>query len=321
MYLNNDIDWVKFLHGKDVCIFGAGNQGKKELRRLNKINACIQAFIDNDAKKIGTSYSNVKIISLTDYKLHMSHNNIIVICSNHERDIKQQLLEEGIFNFISISQIDFGGGEDYYDERYFEWQKPLGEFGAKISHKLFAQYVKKNDVLVEFGSAGGYLLNTFDNAVRIGIEINDSARKYAETQGVKCVKTADMISENFADIIISSHVLEHVENPLGELRKLYRILKNGGRMVFYVPNESCYAEYERSEINNHLYTWNCLHIGNLFKAAGFFVHSVKLIQEVWPDNWKEISNEISDAFFDSLSIMGGIARGDKCNNCLIVAYK
>lgn len=39
--------------------------------------------------------------------------------------------------------------------------------------------------------------------------------------------------------------------------------------------ESCETEYYRSELNNHLFTWNCLTLGNLFKAAGFFVLSVK----------------------------------------------
>lgn len=89
---------------------------------------------------------------------------------------------------------------------------------------------------------------------KVGIEINDTARRAAKSIGVKCVKYINELSENFADIIISTSVLEHVENPLGVLRELRGKLKNGGKIVFHVPNESCDTEYARSEGNNHLYT-------------------------------------------------------------------
>ena len=224
-----------------------------------------------------------------------------------------------MINFLSVEQIDFGGGENYYDEEYFKWQMPMGKFGAKVSYRLFKPYVKQTDTLVEFGSAGGYLLNEFANNEKIGIEINDIARNYAKQYGIKSVRTADEIEEEYADVIISTHVLEHVERSLDELRKLYRVLKTGGKIVFYVPNESCETEYIRSEVNNHLYTWNCLTLGNLFKAAGFFVYSVECIQEIWPTSWEKLGNELSEELFDELSRIGGVATGE--SNCLIVAYK
>lgn len=87
--------------------------------------------------------------------------------------------------------------------------------------------------------------------------------------GIYSVGTSDEIEDKCADIIILTSVWEHVKNPLNELKKLCRILKENGRIVFHVPNESCDTEYQRSEVNNHLYTWNCLNIGNLFKAVGF----------------------------------------------------
>ena len=68
------------------------------------------------------------------------------------------------------------------------------------------------------------------------------------------IKTVDELVDDFADVIISSPVLEHDENSLGELRRLKRILKPGGEIVFQVPNKSSYIEYVRSDENNHLYT-------------------------------------------------------------------
>ena len=195
----------------------------------------------------------------------------------------------------------------------------MGAFGAKIKVNMFQPHIREDMTVVEFGSGGGYLLAQINAKEKIGIEINDTARKAAEEIGIKCVKYISDIPDDYADIIISTSVLEHTENPFSILRELYGKLKEGGKIVFHVPNESCDTEYTRSEINNHLYTWNCLNIGNLFKAAGYFVYSVQKVQEVWPKNYFEIAQEVSPELFDSICSIGGKAYNE--NRCIIVAYK
>ena len=145
------------------------------------------------------------------------------------------------------------------------------------------------------------------------------ARKAAAEIGIKSVKHISDIPDMYADIIISTSVLEHVENPLGVLRELRNKLKDNGRIVFHVPNESCDTEYIRSDAHNHLYTWNCLTLGNLFKAAGYFVYSVQKVQEVWPSHFYEIEKEVSPELFDVICEIGGKASDE--NRCIIVAYK
>lgn len=317
MYYNNDIDYLKFLKNKDTYIFGAGILGQRLCAGLENSGCTLVAFIDNFKNGI---LCKKPIMDIEKYKETASDNSFIVICSKYEKDIKMQLMNHKIYNFISCSQIDFGAGDEkYYDEAYFAFQKPLGEFGGKISARLFAPYIKENDVLVEFGSAGGYLLKELPAKEKIGIEINDYAREYAKSQGITSVKHISDIPDDFADIIISTHVLEHVENPLGVLRELHGKLREGGKAVFVVPNETGDVEYTRSEINNHLYTWNCLNIGNLFKAAGYFVHNVKRFQEIWPSHFMELEKEMSPLMFDAISEIGGAALN--VNECLIVAYK
>jgi len=228
-------------------------------------------------------------------------------------------LNRNVYNFVSVNQIDFGGGEEYYDELYFDEQKKVGKIRASIKKELFQQHIDKETVLVEFGSGGGFLLKELEVKEAVGIEINDVARAYAEKNGIKCYKHTSELPDNYADVVISNHVLEHTENPLGELRELRKKLKEGGKIVFYVPNESCETEYQKNEFNNHLYTWNCLNLGNLFKAAGYFVYSVERIQEVWPSHYLKMREEISEELFDELCRIGGRAFNE--NRCLIVAYK
>ena len=51
MYINNDIDYIKYLSKKEVVIFGAGENGKTNFFRLSKNNIKIVAFCDNDKEK------------------------------------------------------------------------------------------------------------------------------------------------------------------------------------------------------------------------------------------------------------------------------
>ncbi len=321
MYVNNDINYLKFLRGKEVIIFGGGKLGQKTFTKLNKgvEGLKVTAFCDNDEKKQGEFLMGIEVISMEKLCKINNLNTMIVICSRFEREIKEQLLAEKIFNFISESQIDFGGGEEYYDSQYFEWQQRLGSFGGKISAFMFQPYIKEDATVVELGSGGGFLLNNIVAKEKVGIEINDRAREAARKMGIQSVKWVKEIPDNYADVIISTHVLEHVENPLGILRELHGKLKDDGKIIFYVPNESCETEYSRSEVNNHIYTWNCLTLGNLFKAAGFFVRSVKKVQESWPDNYEKIEQEVSLELFEALCNIGGKAF-DK-NNCMIIADK
>ena len=317
MYINNDINYLKYLKNKKIVIFGAGEKGKKVYYSLGEYE--VVAFCDNDMKKQREGFLGKKVFSVEELSSINTNNHIIVICSAYERQIKEQLLSRDIFNFISVSQIDFGGGEEHYDEQYFSWQRDMGEFGGKISAAFFQRWLKEDMVVVEFGSGGGYLLNNITVREKVGIEINDTARDAAAGMGIKSVKHISELPDEYADIIISNHVLEHVENPLDALRGLRGKLKEGGKIVFCVPNESCDEEYIRSDVNNHLYTWNCLTLGNLFKAAGYFVHSVQNMQEVWPKHYYEIAREVSPQLFETICEIGG--KASDINNCIIVAYK
>lgn len=200
MYINNDINYLKYLKNRQVVIFGAGKQGQKALFNLNKYNIEVIAFCDNDAKKQNQLIKGIKVISFVELK-EINDANMMIVISAFERELKEQLLSTNIHNFISLSQIDFGGGEEYYDEAYFEWQQKMGAFGAKIKVNMFQPHIREDMTVVEFGSGGGYLLAQINAKEKIGIEINDTARKAAEEIGIKCVKYISDIPDDYADIM------------------------------------------------------------------------------------------------------------------------
>lgn len=185
---------------------------------------------------------------------------------------------------------------NYYNGEYFKWQKNHGEFGGVSNVFKFKNYIKTTDNVIDFGAGGGYLLKNIDCKNRLGIEINDTARAFAKTMGITAHKTTEAIEDEWADVIISNHALEHIENPLAEIKHLYKKLKLGGKIVFVVPHERR-KKYVEGNIHNHFFTWAEINLGNLFKHAGYRVLEVKDLKYTNPPGHRKLRKMIGGDLF------------------------
>jgi SAM-dependent methyltransferase len=168
----------------------------------------------------------------------------------------------------------------HYDDSYFAWQSSDGQFVANIERWKFTPFVRPGDVVLDFGCGGGCILAGLVCKERYGVEVNPAARSEA-TRLVKVHATIDDLPVDIAfDVIISHHALEHVDNPLCQLEHLKLRLKARGKMVFVVPSELWLKQrvYRPGDINQHLYTWTPLSLGNLFARAGLVVENVELVR-------------------------------------------
>lgn len=174
--------------------------------------------------------------------------------------------------------------EIYYDEVYFAKQREAGKFGAKLEMAKFTNFVSKNSCIIDFGCGGGYLLASFDVEQKIGVEINEIARSECTKLGIQAVPTIDDLPDEFGDLVISNHALEHVRCPFDVLVRLQRKLQTRATVVFVVPHQTVNQKWAADDFNMHLYTWNPLTLGNLFEAAGYRVVDVEVIRHFWlPD--------------------------------------
>lgn len=321
MYINNDINYMKWLLDKNIIIFGAGKIGIKAYENFKRTGFHITAFCDNDLQKQGSIIDGIVVLSFAEAEKLLIEKKIYVIASDlFEAEIKQQLMEKSGGHFISVKQIDFSYCDvQYYDSEYFLWQKRIGEVACKFDITNFEKYINKDDIVIEFGSGGGYLLNIIEAKEKIGIEINKYARENASRLGIKSVENIDEIVDSYADIIISTHALEHVDEPLKTIKQLKEKLKENGKIVFMVPYQgSCY-EYVKNDINNELYNWNCITLGNLFKRAGFFVKCVKRVLNQLPPEFIEILEETGEATIDVITAL--YSQYSKSESILILAEK
>ena len=181
----------------------------------------------------------------------------------------------------------------HYDDDYFDWQSPAGEFGGWANQTKFSDYISKEDAVLDFGCGGGFLLKNMSCKKRVGVEINPAAADKAKTNGVEVYKSVEDVPDDYVDVIVSDNALEHTLQPLDELKALRNKLKPGGKIIFVVPCESITSDYKPNDINHHLYSWSPMCIGNLFTEAGYSLIESKAYIYKWPPRYYELIAKIS----------------------------
>lgn len=192
----------------------------------------------------------------------------------------------------------------YYDKNYFSYQQKVGKFGGSANAYKFAPYLSAKSRVIDFGCGGGYLLANIKAKEKIGIEVNPIARKNAQKLGIKVVSSARKIPNSWANTIISNHALEHTFSPLSELKALWPKLKKEGRIVFVVPQEINF-DWQPGDVNQHLYTWSQMSLGNLFTQAGFKVEEVETLWSQWPPFYFLIKRLVGQKGFQLISEIYG----------------
>jgi SAM-dependent methyltransferase len=184
----------------------------------------------------------------------------------------------------------YGTSEHYLGEKgeeYFAWQRQGGLFAARINAHKFADHIRPEHTVLDFGCGGGFLLKTLTCARRIGVEINPVARRQAVELGVECYGQICEVPHGIADVIVSDHALEHVPFPIGALRELKGKLRPNGVLALVVPIDNWRRQrrYNPADRNHHLHTWTPQLMGNTLVEAGFEVLSVRARTFAWPGNW------------------------------------
>ncbi|MGH7779550.1 MAG: class I SAM-dependent methyltransferase, partial [Candidatus Binataceae bacterium] len=100
---------------------------------------------------------------------------------------------------------------------------------------------RKPGRLLEVGcGAGDWLRIAGDLGWRAdGVDFDPDAVANARSTGAS-VHSGQLADQNFPDqsfdLILMSHVIEHVHDPIGLLRECYRLLKDDGLLVVWTPN-------------------------------------------------------------------------------------
>lgn len=151
-----------------------------------------------------------------------------------------------------FSEVDLEGfySGDYYNRAYVLDPKDIDQKLARDYARLFERIAsgRNGGKLLDFGSARGSFLaeliarGQVENWDLLGIDINPDEIRMGEEAGLPVV-CSELFTAGFQDaefdVITAFSVIEHMQDPMGTLKELARVLKPGGDLVVIIPNGNC----------------------------------------------------------------------------------
>lgn len=134
-----------------------------------------------------------------------------------------------------------------------------------------------NAVVLDFGCGEGSLFAALRKAgftgAFYGVELNASFGEYASRYGDAIVSNT-IRSREPVDLAVVNHVLEHLDDPIGTLREISRLIKPDGHLYIDVPDVEEYDKIHDLHIA-HIYHFSERNLRSLVERAGFTVDRVE----------------------------------------------
>ncbi len=195
--------------------------------------------------------------------------------------------------------------EEFYDNDYRE----IYEKGESVTERSFQAEYDKGKVInnfinnvtkekftkkfvVEIGTGSGGILQFFKDAGNeiFGVDLDSKCIEFGKNKGLNLdVGTMHKLSniKKQPDLIIYSHVLEHLSNPIEELKMIRKFLHNKSILYIEVPglehlNLSYHQNFLEYLQNAHVYHFTLNTLCNCIKKSGFeLINGNKLIQSLF----------------------------------------
>jgi len=189
-----------------------------------------------------------------------------------------------------------------YDDSIREWRKLGAKYKAENIIRLAKTITFKN--VIEVGCGTGDILHYLSeqgfSSELYGVEISESGIKQVKEKNIKHLKDVLLFDgykipfpDNYFDLAVCSHVLEHVEHERLFLREVLRVSKN---QIFEVPID--FSFFVDNKINHYLsyghiniYTPSLLKF--LLKTEGvkvkdeiFFLYPTPILKEIYKQKIK-----------------------------------
>jgi|GEM_PF-1104652 2-polyprenyl-3-methyl-5-hydroxy-6-metoxy-1,4-benzoquinol methylase len=209
-------------------------------------------------------------------------------------------------------------GDELADDEYLDVQRIYAE---AISHRLLLQ--TPGPRLLDIGFGKGYLLSM---AQAYGFEVYglDSAKAHVEllyaqfgNHVVQCIIGREAIPWKDFDVVVMSHVLEHLHDPELVLKEVKDILNPGGLLYVAVPDMDSLAFQifgKNWEVINplvHLQYFNQVSLSRLFEKCGFTnferIQHPHMPEELSP-RWMRLYRSLGGSEINELAILARIPK-------------
>lgn len=169
---------------------------------------------------------------------------------------------------------------------------------SKYEFQVAKQWVKAGDSVLEVGCAtGNFRQHLPDGISYVGLEFNQRAidAAHARGLGVSAVPLEEFAGGHAAafDSVFAFQVLEHVPQPRAFLLDMVRAAKQGGLIVFSVPNENSFLRHEVNNVTNlpphHATRWSIATFERLGRLIGAELIDVAC-EPLTPDHRRAFAN-------------------------------
>jgi SAM-dependent methyltransferase len=136
--------------------------------------------------------------------------------------------------------------------------------------ELVLSHAKREDLMLDFGAGIGTISKRVSaSGCRVScVEPDPKQAAVLSESGLPVFRSLDQVTDGSLDYIYTLNVLEHVEDDRAALIELHGKLKQGGRLLIYVPAfEILYSSMDRKVGHRRRYTRGSLR--QLARDAGF----------------------------------------------------
>ena len=192
-------------------------------------------------------------------------------------------MEEVIDRYKSSSGGDYLSYELENEENFLRLQRlALKDAGFFELEKILMQ--RGQPSVLDIGCATGALPAFLSGRKwRVtGVEISPGG-EYARNTRALDIKSLPLEENKFPDkcfdVVLASHLIEHLNNPFSFLTEVRRILKENGFVFITTPNirgfqARIFAERWRSAIFDHLYLFSRRTLNSMLEKTGFKTEKV-----------------------------------------------
>ena len=153
-------------------------------------------------------------------------------------------------------------GERIYPEKIKTPEEYLIYLKEVFIYTWCKDKISQNDCCLDAGCGEGYGTKLLSSAVKkiVGIDIDrkiigKASKKYAGNNRAYQLYDGKTIpfADNYFDLIVSFHAIEHIKNDIGFIDEMYRVLKDNGRLIITTPNKAI-------RLPRNMPSWNVFHI-------------------------------------------------------------
>ncbi|MEK6564934.1 MAG: class I SAM-dependent methyltransferase [Candidatus Omnitrophota bacterium] len=153
-------------------------------------------------------------------------------------------------------------GERIYPEEIKTPEEYLIYLKEVFIYTWCKEKISQNDCCLDAGCGEGYGTKLLSSAVKkiVGIDIDKkiigkASKKYAGNNRAYQLYDGKTIpfADNYFDMIVSFHAIEHIKNDIGFIDEMYRVLKDNGRLIITTPNKAI-------RLAGNMPSWNVFHI-------------------------------------------------------------